>query len=191
MLSLSQLSNASPQHEAVEVLLRNSWLWHCKKASLNRSLWPRWKRSWYPLRRVGPRAGPDPLENWKICCLCWESNSNCSAIQPVIITVLMCNSGSWMLTEYVLNCYRLKTEVHVHKDKADSILLYAVNTAISSVETANTTLHTRKIYNLLKSNKSKLILFNTSDSRYLYYVKYSHNLLTYSITIKTQRHSLL
>jgi hypothetical protein len=52
------------------------------------------------------------------------------------------------------------------------------------VGTANTTLRRRKIYNLLKSNRSKLILFNTSDSRYLYYVKYSHNLWTYSITIK-------
>jgi hypothetical protein len=70
--------------------------------------------------------------------------------------------------------------------QADGILLYAVNTAICSVGTVNTTLRTRKIYNLLKSNKSKLILFNTSDSRYLYYVKYSHNLLTYSITIKMQ-----
>jgi hypothetical protein len=70
--------------------------------------------------------------------------------------------------------------------QTDSILLYAVNIAICSVGTLNTTLHTRKIYNLLKSNRSKLILFNTSDSRYLYYVKYSHNLLTYSITIKMQ-----
>jgi hypothetical protein len=25
----------------------------------------------------------------------------CSAIQPVVITVVMCNSGSWMLSEYV------------------------------------------------------------------------------------------
>ena len=70
--------------------------------------------------------------------------------------------------------------------QTDGILLYAVNIAIRSVGTANTTLRTRKIYNLLKSKRSKLILFNTSDSRYLYYVKYSHNLLTYFITIKMQ-----
>jgi len=69
--------------------------------------------------------------------------------------------------------------------QTDGILLYTVNIAICSVETANT-LRTRKIYNLLKSNKSNLILFNTSDSRYLHYVKYSHNHLTYSITIKMQ-----
>jgi hypothetical protein len=75
-------------------------------------------------------------------------------------------------------------------NQTDSILLYAVSIAICSVGTLNTTLHTRKIYNLLKSNSSKLILFNTSDSRYLYYVKYSHNLLTYSITIKMQWQSL-
>jgi len=74
--------------------------------------------------------------------------------------------------------------IYTKTKQTDGILLYDVNIAICPVGKANTTRRTRKIYNLLKSNRSKPILFNTSDSRYLYYVKYSHNLLTYSITIK-------
>ena len=93
------------------------------------------------------------------------------AIQPVVITILLCSSGSWVLSDT-----DLKPKFTYTKTKqTDGILLDAVNIAICCVEKVNTTLRTRKIYNLLKSNRSKLILFNTSDSRYLYYVKYSHN----------------
>ena len=126
-------NTASPPHVGVEVLLHNSWLWQFKKASLNQSLWPRWKRSWYALGKAGPRAGSDPLENWKICCLCWESTPTAwpSSLSSSLYWCAVLDA-QWICLELLQTS---NPSSHTHRQ---SKLLYAVNIAMCSVGTANT-----------------------------------------------------
>jgi hypothetical protein len=75
--------------------------------------------------RMGPRAGLDATENKEISCYCWESNSSCSAIQPIAHNSLV----SILAQNFKNNIYIIHMLPHLLMEggRSDDYLLTLLN----------------------------------------------------------------